>query len=491
MNQYFSPRTGWKGFWIAACATWMLATASALLFVSEALAQDSSSDYTEPYQEKALEIYRASIAYRTAEGHGQVPALARYLADQFLAGGFAEQDVHLLPFTANEGEKTMSLVVRYRGDGSSGKKPILLIAHMDVIDALPENWERDPFELLEEDGFFFGRGSVDNKFGTSVLVATFLRFKAEGFTPTRDLIIAFSGDEETDMLTARELVTTHRDLTDAEFALNADAGGGAMNESGEAIYFQLQAAEKTYATFELTTRNPGGHSSMPRVDNAIYELAEALKKIEAYRFPVRSNDITLRYFATAAEFESGALGEAMQRFAENPKDPETADILFSHPSHVGVTRTTCIATMLRAGHAENALPRSATATVNCRIFPGVEAAEVQATLQRIVENEALEIQLLEEPFSTPASPLREDLIDALNEAVHARYPGIPIIPYMASYLTDGARIRAVGIPTYGVAGLFMKDDDDFSHGLNERAPVRSFFGALEHWNLLLKALAGK
>jgi len=492
MNQdRCSPRTGWKGLWMAACGSWMLAAASPPLFVAEALAQDTSSDYTEPYQKKALEIYRASIAYRSADGHGQVPALARYLADQFRAGGFAEQDIHLLPFTVNDGEETAALVVRYRGDGSSGGKPILLVAHMDVVDALPEDWERDPFQLTEEDGFFFGRGTYDDKFGTSVLTAAFLRLKAEDFTPTRDLIIGFTGDEESGMVTTRGLVTTHRELTDAEFALNADARGGVLNESGDAIYYQLQAAEKTYATFELTARNPGGHSSMPRLDNAIYELADALKRIEAYRFPVRSNEITRRYFATAAAFNPGALGEAMRRFAENPKDPEAADTLFGHPSHVGLTRTTCIATMLRGGHVENALPRSATATVNCRIFPGVEVAEVQATLQRVVDNDALEIQVLGEPFAAPASPLREDVVAAVTEAVHARYPGIPIIPYMAPYATDGKRIRAAGIATYGVMGLFMKEEDDFAHGLNERVPVRAFFGALEHWNVLLKALAGR
>jgi acetylornithine deacetylase/succinyl-diaminopimelate desuccinylase-like protein len=469
----------------------MLAAASQLLIVAEALAQDKSSDYTEPYQEKALEIYRASIAYRSAEGLGQVPALARYLADQFRAGGFAEQDVHLLPFTVNDGEKTAALVVRYRGDGSSAKKPILLIAHMDVVDALPEDWERNPFQLIEEDGFFFGRGTLDDKFGISMLTATFLRFKAEGFTPTRDLIIGFTGDEESGMVTTRGLVTTHRDLTDAEFALNADAGSGVLNESGDALYYQLQAAEKTYATFELTTRNPGGHSSMPRLDNAIYELADALKRIEAYRFPVRSNDITRRYFATTAPFNPGALGDAMRRFAENPKDQDAADTLFGDPSHVGVTRTTCIATMLRGGHVENALPRSATATVNCRIFPGVEVAEVQATLQRVVDNDALEIQVLGEPQAAPASPLREDVITAVTKAVHPRYPGIPVVPYMAPYATDGKRIRAAGIATYGVMGLFMKNEDIFAHGLNERVPVRAFFGALEHWNILLKTLAGR
>ena len=308
-----------------------------LFFVGAAHAQDNSAYYTEPYQQKALEIYRASIAYPTAKGHGRVPDLAKYLADQFRAGGFADEDIHIVSFTMKNGEATAALVVRYRGDGSSNRKPILLAAHMDVVVALPEDWERDPFTLIEEDGFFFGRGTLDNKLGATTLVATFLRLKAEGFKPTRDLIISFSGDEETDWVTTRELVTTHRHLTDAEFALNSDGGGGTLNDNNEAISYSLQAAEKTYATFELTVRNPGGHSARPRPDNAIYELMDALKKIEAYRFPTRSNDITRRYFELTADARPGELGEAMRRFADNSADQEAADILAGHAGYNGYT----------------------------------------------------------------------------------------------------------------------------------------------------------
>ncbi len=465
---------------------------AALIAPSALQAQDESSYYTESYQQKALEIYRASISYRTAKSHGVVPAFANYLAEQFRSGGFSDEDIHVLPFTLPDGEETAALVVTYRGDGSSGTKPILLVAHMDVVDALPEDWARDPFTLIEEDGYFFGRGTLDDKFSTTMLTATFLRLKAESFQPTRDLIIAFTGDEETGgMVTTRGLMTTYRDLTDSEFALNADAGGGALNESGQAVYYLLQAAEKTYATFELTVRNPGGHSSWPRSDNAIYELADALKKIEAFRFPVRSNDITRRYFELTANAQPGQLGEAMRRFAENPQDEEAADILYDYPSQVGRTRTTCVATMLRGGHAENALPQSATATVNCRIFPGIEVAEVQATLEGVVENDELEIRVLDNPVASLASPLRENVLAAVTEAVHARYPDTPIIPSMAPYGTDGLEIRAAGIPTYGVRGTFIRDEDMFAHGLNERVPVRSFFGALEHWHTLLTELAGR
>ena len=453
-------------------------------------AQDKSSDYTQDYQLKALEIYAHSISLRTAEGHGLVPLMAEYLAEQFAAGGFPGSDIHVLPFTARNGEQIAGLVVRYRGDGSSGKKPVALMAHMDVVDALPEDWERDPFTLIEENGYFFGRGSYDDKFGTTMLTTTFLRLKEEGFIPTRDLIIIFTGDEETGMRSTRELVNTHRDLTNAEFILNADAGGGVLDAEGKPKAYNLQAAEKTFATFEITARNPGGHSSMPRRDNAIYDLARAIRNIEQHRFPVRTNEVTLQYFAQTAEVTEGPAGQAMRRIYHNPGDEEAADILFDDPFLVGVTRTTCIPTMLRGGHAENALPQSATATINCRIFPGIDVEEIQQTLSNVADSDALEITVLDDPLASPASELREDVIYAIAKAVHTRYPGIPIVPYMSAYGTDGKETRAAGLPTYGVMGLFLNPEDDFSHGLNERVLVRSFYTALEHWYVIINELAG-
>lgn len=464
--------------------------AGSFLF-GHASGQDHSSFYTEPYQKKALEIYRTSIAFRTAMSHGQVPAFANYLADEFREGGFPDEDIHVLPFKTAAGEEIASLVVTYQGDGSSGKKPILLLAHLDVVEALPEDWERDPFTLIEEDGYFFGRGAYDDKFGTTTLTSTFLRLKAEGFIPTRDLVIAFSSDEETAQLTIQSLVDEHRQLTDAEFALNADDGLGVLNHNNEAIAYRLVAAEKTYASFELTVRNPGGHSSRPRADNAIYELASILKNIEAYRFPVRSNDITRKYFEMMADANEGELADAMRRFSKYPLDEEASDILYRHPSEVGITRTTCVVTMLSGGHAENALPQSATATVNCRIFPGVDVADVENTLRKVADNDAVEIQQLGNPAAGPASPLREDVVSAISKAVHARYPGIPIIPTMAPWATDGLYVRIAGIPTYGVMGVFLRAEDNFAHGLNERVPVVSFFGALEHWHVILHDLAGR
>ncbi|MEO0398268.1 MAG: M20/M25/M40 family metallo-hydrolase [Pseudomonadota bacterium] len=459
--------------------------------VQGASAQTKSSDYKEPYQQKALEIYRTAIGIPTVAGRAKTPALATYLADEFRDGGFPDEDIHILPFDI-DGEDVNGLVVRYRGNGAAGKKPILLIAHMDVVEAFREDWDREPFKLIEEDGYFYGRGVIDDKFGVSILTATFLRLKAEGFTPNRDLIISFSGDEETGMLTTRALVTKHRKLTDAEFALNADTGGGMLNDKGEGLAYIIQAAEKTYATFELTTRHAGGHSSAPRLDNAIFELNDAIARLRAYRFPVRSTELSRAQFAAISNMTPGPVGDAMRRLSEDPSDKEAADVLWDQPDFVGMTRTTCTPTMLRGGHAENALPNSATVTVNCRIFPGVEVETVQQTLRDIVDNDRVEIKMLDDPKATPYFPLREDVAAAVEKAVHARYPGIPIVPILAPYATEARELNSVGIPTVGVMGLFAPFDHDGGvHGRNENVPVAAFFGALEHWRVLLDELAGQ
>lgn len=317
--------------WLARSAGAGIILIAPFLVCDVAIAEDRSSFYTEPYEKKALEIYRTSIGFRTAETHGQVPAFGNYLAAQFRAGGFADDEVHILPSQSAAGEDLVSLVVIYRGDGSSGRKPILLLGHMDVVEALPEDWQRDPFRLTEENGYFFGRGAYGDKFGTTTLTTTFLRLKAEKFTPVRHLVIAFSGDEETAMLAMQNLAHGHRSLIDAEFALNAGVGFGILNDDNEAVAYELQPAEKTFATFELTIHNPGGHSSMPRADNAMYELASVLKNIEAYRFPDRSNEVTRRYFDLMADLNSGDLADAMRRFSRYPLDEEAVEILYRDP----------------------------------------------------------------------------------------------------------------------------------------------------------------
>jgi carboxypeptidase PM20D1 len=448
---------------------------------TQAVEQEASE-----HARKTLEIYTRIIGVETSKNLGNVPEVANYLASELLAAGFAQEDVEVVPL----GE-TASLIARYRGDGSSGKAPILLLGHMDVVEALAADWERPSFELTSDDKYFFARGTVDNKFGVAQLTSTFIRLKKEGFVPTRDLIIAFSGDEESNMTTTRMLAYEREDLAKAEYALNSDAGGGDLDAGGRPLVYLMQAAEKTYVTWEITVRNPGGHSSRPRPDNAIYDLANAITKIQNFRFPVRWSEMTQTFFEETGEQLGGELGQAMIQFANNPQDEAASDRLAVESSYVGTTRTTCVVTMLKAGHAENALPQSATATVNCRIFPGVPVTSVESALKHAVDNDAVEFNLLEEPTESPISRLRPDVVAAVNKAVHTRYPDIKVIAYMESGGTDGMHFRKAGIPTWAVSGLFMNPDEMFAHGLNERVPVKAFYDALDHWSIILRELAGQ
>jgi acetylornithine deacetylase/succinyl-diaminopimelate desuccinylase-like protein len=435
-------------------------------------------------REQAREIFAHIVGIESSIGKGKVPLVAKYLAERFQAGGFPAADIHILPL----GE-TASLVVRYRGNGRGGR-PIDFMAHMDVVTAKRGDWQRDPYRLIEENDFFFGRGTSDVKQEVALLTATFLRLKAEGFVPTRDLIITFSGDEETAQATARDLVTAHRDLVDAEFALNGDGGGGVLSEgSAKPLIFYVQGAEKSSAEFLLTTHNPGGHSSAPRPDNAIYELADALKSLQHYEFPVKWNEWTLGDFKAASQVNSGPLGAAMAKFAADPGNAAAAAEISKDPAFVGRLRTTCVATMLAGGHAENALPQSATATVNCRIFPGTSPADVQKTLQGLV-GPKVEVKQGYDALVSDASPMRADVMNAVAKAVQAADPGAPVVPTQAAYATDGAVFRSAGIPTYGVGSVFIMDSEEFAHGLNERIRVKEFYNGLIYWDVLIKALAG-
>lgn len=447
-------------------------------------ADGASAATPEAVRAQAREIFAHIIGIESSIGKANVPLVAKYLAQRFKAGGFPEADIHVLPL----GE-TASLVVRYRGSGRGGR-PIDFIAHMDVVTAKRSDWQRDPYHLTEEQGFFFGRGTSDVKQEVALLTATFLRLKAEGFVPTRDLIIAFSGDEETAQDTARDLVTKHRDLVDAEFALNGDGGGGVLAEgTAKPLIFYVQGAEKSSAEFLLTTHNAGGHSSQPRPDNAIYELADALKAVQRYDFPVKWNDWTVGDFKAASLVTKGPLGEAMARFAADPGNAAAAAEIAKNSAFVGRIRTTCVATMLSGGHAENALPQSATATINCRIFPGTSPAEVQKTLQGLV-GPKVEVKQGYEALMSDASPMRADVMNAVAKGVQAADPGAPVVPTQASYATDGAVYRNAGIPTYGVGGVFIMDSEEFAHGLNERIRVNEFYNGLTYWDVLIKALAG-
>ena len=459
----------------------MIIAAIMLLTAASASAQDRNS----PHAKKTLEIYKRIVEVETAKNLGNVPEVANYLADELLQAGFPREDVEVLPV----GE-TAALIARYRGDGSSGKKPILFLGHMDVVEARPEDWERPPFTLTQDDKYFYARGTIDNKFGVAQLTSTFIRLMKEGFVPNRDLIIAFSGDEESGMISTRVLAYERPDLAEAEFALNSDAGGGDLTVDEEALVYLVQAAEKTYVTWEFTARNPGGHSSRPRPDNAIYDLANAISRIQGYKFPVRWNDMTREFFDETGHQLGGEVGEAMIRFAENPEDEAAAERLSVESSYVGTTRTTCVVTMLRAGHAENALPQSATATVNCRVFPGVTTEAVLAQLKQAVGNDAIEFKETYPPTESPVSELREDVRAALSKAVHVRYPDIRLLPYMESGGTDGMHFRRAGVPTWGASGIFMNPDEMFAHGLNERVPIKAFYDALDHWSTIIKELAG-
>ncbi len=437
-------------------------------------------------QEKAQarEIYKTIVEMDTSTEGGKTLDAAKYLAEKFRDGGFVREDVHLVPF-----EKTAALVVRYRGDGSGGK-PILLLAHIDVVPARREDWERDPFKLIEEKGYFFARGSGDNKSGVAVLTATFLTLKAEGFKPSRDLIIVFSGDEETSGASTQNLLRQHRKLVDAEYALNTDAGGGQLSEDGAPVYYGMQTAEKTFASFALTAKNPGGHSSTPRKENAIFDVADVIARLRRHSFPVMWNDTTIAAFRATGPITGGKIGAAMSRFAKRPGDRRAAAVISADPFSVGQVRTTCVPTMLAGGHADNALPQRASVTVNCRIFPGVKIEQVQAQLQKIAGRK-IEIAPLDKYVASDASPLRKDVVAAVTKAVHTNHPGVRIVPTMSSGATDGVFYRAAGIPTYGMSEIFIKDSDDFSHGLNERIPVVTFYEGLTHWRVLIGELAGK
>lgn len=439
---------------------------------------------TAPERARARDLLQRTVGFETTTGARNV-ALANFLAERFRAGGFPPEDVHVIAV----GE-TAGLLVRYRGVGGGGR-PILFLAHMDVVPALRSDWERDPFTLVEENGFFFGRGALDNKAGLSQLAATFLALRAEGFRPSRDLILWFSGDEETTGESTAALLAQHRALIgDAEFALNSDAGGGGLNAEGRPTAYVVQTAEKTYASFSFTARNPGGHSSVPRADNAIYELADALARLRAFQFPVMWNDTTIESFRNAgAAFGASAEGQALRRFAEHPGDRVAARTMSRNPNLSTLLRTTCVATMLAGGHAENALPQSASATVNCRIFPGVAVEDVRRQLQEIA-GPGVEVALLAPSNASDASPLRADVMQAVARAVHASHPGVTITPAMSAGATDGLFFRAAGIPSYGVGAIFIRDEDEFSHGLNERVPVESFYQGLSHWRILIEDLAG-
>lgn len=459
-------------------ATFLLA--AALVAASPSLAEPGPTKVDPAGPSRALHILERSIAFKTVQGNGQVPAYAEYLKSVLVASGYAPGDVVL-----DRLGETGTLTATWPGSDRA-KKPIVLSGHMDVVEARAKDWARDPFTPVIEKGYLFGRGSADNKFDTSMMIATLGQLKKEGFRPSRTIILALSGDEETEMATTRILAGK---LRGAELMLNGDAGGGLLDEDGKPIVYRLQGGEKTYADFEITTTNPGGHSSRPGKTNAIYALALILDRIAAYQFPAQQNELTIAYFKASAPRTPGPIGKAMKRFVENPRDAEAIATLSADPEYVGQVRTTCVPTMLTGGHARNALPQSATASINCRIFPGVPVESVRAKLAEISADPAAKVVTLGNPTASEASPLRPDVLAAVRKAVGLRYPGLAVVPSMEASASDSVHFRAVGVPSYGVSGLFMKASDDFSHGLNERVPLDAIDGALLQWHSVLTDLA--
>lgn len=409
--------------------------------------------------------------------------LTSFLKAKFEAAGIT--DVVIKPYL-----NTQAMIVRWPAAGKAKAKPILLLGHMDVVEAKREDWSRDPFTLIEEDGYFYGRGTIDMKNGITAITTALLRLKAEGFKPKRDIIVLFTGDEETGGRGAQLGATEWRSLTDAEFALNADAGGGAYLKDGTPLGMGIQTSEKMFQTFSFTVRNPGGHSSRPRPDNAIYELAAALKKLENHRFTPALNETTRAYFTARATQEKGALGDAMRRWLKNENDGEAADLIEADSTEIGGTRTRCVATRLDGGHADNALPQMARATVNCRILPGIPAKDVQAELQAMV-GAGVEVSPTGPSTASPASPLRADIVKAYSDSIHQRNPGVLIIPQMSAGATDGLFFRATGMPVYGVDGTWIiTPEDERAHGRDERVPIKAFNQNLDHWHDMLMKLAG-
>lgn len=438
---------------------------------------------TAAHETKAREIYARIISFRTAAGQKQTPAMVAYLVDVLKAGGVPELDIATLDVA---GER--SLIVRLPGRKQS--RPVLFSAHMDVVDARREEWERDPFKLVEEKGDFYGRGTLDNKAGVTALVSTILRFKAQRLKPARELVFAFVADEESAMNTTRD-IAAHPWVKNAEFAINSDAGGGILDDTtGKPLIYLVQGAEKTYATFDLVVTNPGGHSSRPREDNAIYQLAHALEKVEAHRFPVMATDLTRSYLGAVGKEQSGQVGEALRKFAADPTDAAAAAVLAKSPEYVGTTRTTCVATMLEGGHAENALPQTAKATVNCRIFPGIAVETVRHELVAAIADPGVKVVVRDKPEASPVSEMRPDVMAAITRAVHAHYPGVTVAPYLESGATDGKVYRTAGIATFATSGLFTKPSEMFAHGLNERLPVTAFYQGLDHIYRLAVDLSG-
>ncbi len=432
------------------------------------------------------DILRELIGINTTDSAGDNTRAARAMADRFLAAGYPASDVRVL--VPDGFPRKGNLVVRLHGSGAA--RPVLFLGHLDVVEALRADWTFDPFQLTERDGYYYGRGTSDMKGDAAVLVSTFLRLKRENYRPSRDLILALTTDEEGGPANgAQWLARNHRDLIDAEFAINADGGGGHI-KNGRHLFMAVQAAEKVFLTFKLETTNPGGHSSRPGKDNAIYQLAAGLVRLGQFDFPVHVFDVTRASFERAAHLYPEPLGGAMARIAANPNDAAAIATLSALPPWNAQLRTTCVATMLSGGHAENALPQRATAVVNCRLLPVDTPAEVQQTLVRVLADPKIQVSVMTPAKPVAYKPMNPRVLDAIAKATAKIWPGLPVIPGMSTGASDSIYIISAGIPAYGVSGMFTDEDDNRNHGKDERILVKSFEDALEFEYALVREIGG-
>lgn len=428
-------------------------------------------------------ILRELVEINSSPDGGRVSDASRAVARRLLAAGFASRDVQVVGPNA----RCLNLVATLPGADRQAA-PVLLLAHLDVVNARRRDWTHDPFTLRETGGFFYGRGVLDNKAGASVLVANMLQWKRERLVPSRDLMMVLTCDEETTAEGGiRWLLANVPRLRTAAWALNTDAGGVFPTASGRPA-FDLQAAEKTYITYELRATNPGGHSSIPRADNAIYALAAVLGRLERHRFPVQYNDVSRAFYARSAELETGQLADDLRAAGRGETSGPAIDRLLAIPYLGAGLHTTCVATMLAGGHAENALPQGATATVNCRAMPGTDADSLRRTLERIAADTSVQVVMTYEPTPSGASPLLPDVLRTIEGMAGEFWPRSVVLPEMSNGATDGLYLRNAGVPVYGISAIFMNPDDDRSHGLDEKVPVASVYESRRFWDRLVRAL---
>ena len=435
------------------------------------------------YHKLARDIFKELIEIKTTLDIGSTKA-SEAMAQRLRAAGFPERDIQVLGPRPNN----KNLVVRYRGRGKL--RPILFIGHLDVVQARRQDWSFDPFTFLEKDGYFYGRGTTDMKNEDADLVANFIRLKQEGFMPNRALILALTdGEEGGDANGIEWLLANHRNLIEAEFCLNPDGGGGDI-KNGKPVVMEVQTSEKIYFSYQLEVKNKGGHSSLPVPENAIYRLAAGLTRLAKFEFPIKLNETTRMYFERRSIRETGQTKADMLAILKAPIDTAAAGRLAAESAYYNaMMRTTCVATMLSGGHAENALPQSARAIVNCRMLPDDTPKNVLAALQRVLSDSEIIVTRIDEPFLSPLSPLRKDLMDGLDGLTAAMWPGVIVTPTMSTGATDGRMLRRAGIPVYGVSGMFGDMDDVRAHGRDERQGVKEFYDGVDFTYKFIKALS--